>query len=317
MSLNLALIVDKSDAFIAFQKDRLFSKWDIKSEDVKKINRFIEGGGITLFGGETVSLLELEDADGVKQLLEDIERCILTKTFNDKVSKGMIITSNVARTSTKKLEPLITKLGGRVLITATDRGEKLTISEKLLKEINLNTATRSFLLSYVGDDYESVIPLVKTISDLSPKQQHQISEEDIFVRLPQAPGSVPPWNLEQPLMNGDLTKTIDVFRRVSKHSHFLVVLAVLRNKMTAAYKISAIYDNNPRISDSDLATATGTNPKSLWAVKKHHKTYGTARLQRALQEIAKTEAHVKGGSGAPPMIQMELLLVRIGELLKK
>lgn len=315
MALPLAIVLDKSDAFIGYQKEKFFDQWAVKPEDVKKVSSIGEAGGMSLFGGDSVSLLRLDDTDGVKKLAEDLAAMDVA-TLERKVSKGLFVICTVARTSTKKLEAAAVKAGASVVIAAAAKNEKMSTAEKLLQEINLNNAARSFLLAYVGDDYEAVIPIVKTISSLPWEKQRLVSDQDLFLRMPQAPGAVAPWTLEQPIMRGDLNTTLDVFRRVSAHSHYLVVLAVLRNKMTAGYKMSALLDLNPRLTDQELAEATGSNPRSVWAVKKFHKSHGTAKLELALKEVAKTEANVKGGSAAPPMVAMELMLVRLTEILR-
>lgn len=315
MNLPIALIIDKSDAFINFQKDDFLEAWQVKPEEMKQVNRVGEAGGASLFGGTTAAILVLEDIDSVKQSVNDFVALEKAGTLTGKVSKGLLIVTGVARNSTKKLEAFVEKHGGSVVTSAPAKGTKISTVEHLLSPLNLNRSAKNFIVSYVGDDYEAVIPLVKTLSNLTSEQQFNVSEQDIYVRFPQAPGSVPPWNLEKPIMRGDVNEVIDVFRRVSQHSHFLVVLAVLRNKFTVGYKVSVLLDANPRTPDEVLVEASGSNPRSLWAMKKFHKDHGTEKLEKALLEIARTEAKVKGESAAPPLPTMELMLVRLANIL--
>lgn len=313
--MKLALVVDKSQAFISFQRERIFTEWGADPKESKKVSRVQDAGGATLFGAGITSILELEDAEAVKSFVATVEGLSRAEVLN-KISSGLFISTSVARTSTKKLETLVEKLGGEVILTTVPKGEKVTVAEKLISDLNLNRDTKTFLLAYVGDDYEAVIPLVKTLSTLTPEKQYGVSEDDIFVRLPQPPGAVPPWEIEKPLLEGNVEKAIELFRRVAEHSHYLVVLKILNNKFQSAYRVSALLTDKPKMSDGELAAATSVNPRQLWLYKKNHTTYGVEKLQRVVELLAKTEAQVKGGSGADSLVVMEAMLVRIAFLLR-
>lgn len=313
MSLKLALVVDKSDAYIAFQKGRVLEEWGVEASELKNIGRLAEAGGMTLFGGGTASILTLDDADAVKQLATELAE---ESDLVSRVGSGLLILSSVDRRTTKKLETTVADLGGRVYVVK-DSKDKQSNSEKLVSELHLNRSARDFLLAYVGEDYEALVPLVKAISPLAPQHQAAITEEDLFIRLPQAPGAVAPWALEKPLFAGNFNETIDIFRRVSKSSHFLVVLAVLRNKIQLAYRVAALQEAHGALNSAKLAKYLNVPDNyPLKLAMGYSKKYGLARLQKATEEMARTEAAVKGGSGANPAVAMELMLVRVSETLR-
>jgi DNA polymerase III delta subunit len=314
MTLKLALIIDKSQAYLNFQKSRILDDWKIKDEKTKNISKLTDAGGITLFGESLASILRLETPELLKEFVADLEREVQNNNISNYIKDGLIVLCDQPRTGTKKLEKIFQDLNAEICIAAGDKKENISTSEKILQEINLNPSARTYLLAYVGDDYQSLVPLIKTISSLSRDKQLLITEEDIYIRLPQKPGSVPPWNLEKPLFAGDINKTIDIFRRVSANSSFLVILAVLKNKIQLAYRVSSLLENNQRISDEAIAKATGANPRSLYFIKQNHRKYGHERLQKASEIIALTETNVKGGSGASPMIMMEKMLVELALL---
>lgn len=60
--------------------------------------------------------------------------------------------------------------------------------------------------------------------------QPKVSVEDIALRMPLPPGSIPPWEIEKPLMDGDVTEAITTWRRISQNSHPLLLLASLMKK---------------------------------------------------------------------------------------
>ena len=314
---KLALVIDKSVAFLSFQKERILESWAADPTATKKVERVSQAGGGTLFGGGVTSLVEFTEADQLRQAVEELEAAEANGSLSQRIGEGLLITATVPRTSTKKAEALIDRLGGTVITTAADKKDKTTVAERLLRELNLSREARGFLLSYVGDDYEAVLPLVKTLSQLTPEQQARVTEEDLYVRMPQPPGAVAPWEIEKPLMAGDLTTTVDVFRRVSQHSHFLVVLKILNNKFQASYRVAALLEQHPRMGDSELAAVTGVNPRTMWLHKNNQKRLGLERLQRIVEILAHTEMQVKGGSAANGAALMESTLVRMSEILRR
>lgn len=313
MALRLALVVDKSDAFLSFQKERILNEWDVDNSGLKKISKLSEAGGVTLFGDNLTSLFRLETPEEVKALITDLEK---VTDAEHAIGSGLLLLTAVDRRTTKKLETLVVKLGGAVH-AVKDSKDKQTNSAKLLEELRLNREAREFLLTYVGEDYSTLIPLVSTISALTPEQQHAVTVEDLYIRLPQAPGSVAPWALEKPLFAGNYNETIDIFRRVSKHSHFLVVLAVLRNKIQLAYRVAALQELQGPLTSAALAERLGVADNyPLKLAMGYAKKYGLRKLQRVAEDMAQTEAKVKGGSGADPTVHMELMLIRTSETLR-
>lgn len=316
MALKLAFIADKSEAFIAFQRDKIFKTWGVSSSDTQRVDRALYAGGASLFGDPPTAVLVLADTDSIKQAVEDIEALKAQGELEEQLLSGLLMTTTVARTSTKKLEKLVESLRGEVIFAKAEKGE--TVSSKLVNELKLNRSAKEFLISYVGTDYEAALPLIKTLSRLTPEQQYRVTEEDIYMRMPQAPGAVPPWELEGPLLKGDLSLTLDIYRRVAASSHLLVVLKVLNNKFQLAYRVAALQELNPRISQAELAEALGVpNNYGLKLAMGNGKKFGYSRMEKAVEVLAETEFRVKGGWAADPDATMELMLVRLGQLFSK
>lgn len=315
--IKLALIIDKSQSYTDFQKERILKEWNVNPFELKKITSLSEAGGSTLFGKPPTALLTLSDLNEVKDFVEVLTKAKTAGTVEGSVGEGLLIMSPVARTSTKKLEALVEALGGEVVIAKASAKDKMTTGEKLINDLNFTREVKEYILSYVGDDYEALIPIARSLSDL-PKESHsRISVEDIYIRLPKAPGAVPPWEIEKPLFAGNLSKTIEIFRRVHQNSDLLVVLFVLKNKMTLAYRAGAILDATPRTSSAVIAEALGVPDNyPLKLAMGYHSKYGIDKLEKLAMLLAETERKVKGGSGTPGDVTMEMMLVEFQQILR-
>lgn len=313
-NLKLALVIDKSKSYTDFQKERILKDWGILPSELKKVTGLSQVGGSTLFGKSPTALMVISDTDEVKNLVKALEE---VTSIESVIGEGLIIMTSVARTSTKKLETLVAALGGEVVIAKPGAKDGMSTGEKLINDLGFTKEVKNYLLAYVGDDYEALIPIARSLSEI-PKDQHKrITVEDIYIRLPKAPGSVPPWEIEKPLFAGDISKTIEVFRRIHQNSDLLVVLFVLKNKMTLAYRAGAMIEANPRISSADVAAALGvTDNYPLKLAMGQHKRYGLEKLEKIAQLLANAERKIKGGSAMRGDVTMEIMLVEFQNILK-
>lgn len=314
---KLALILDKSKSYTDFQKEKLLTDWGVASSDLKNITNLSEAGGSTLFGKAPTSLMQVEDTNGIKDLVTSLTAVSDSNSAESVIGEGLIIMSPANRNSTKKLEALVTKLGGQVIVAKASSKDSVSTGEKLINDLGFTREVKDYILSYVGDDYEALIPIARSLSDI-PKEAHKkITIEDIFIRLPKAPGSVPPWEIEKPLFAGDLKKTIEIFRRIHKNSDLLVVLFVLKNKITLAHRCAAILENGPRTPSSKIAESLGVADNyPLKLAMGYHSKYGLDKIQRLTHLIAETERKVKGGSAAPGNVTMEMMIVEFQRILR-
>lgn len=313
-NLKLALVIDKSKSYTDFQKERILKDWGILPSELKKVTGLSQVGGSTLFGKSPTALMVISDTDEVKNLVKALEE---VSSIDSVIGEGLIIMTSVARTSTKKLETLVAALGGEVVIAKPGAKDGMSTGEKLINDLGFAPEVKNYLLAYVGDDYEALIPIARSLSEI-PKEQHKrITVEDIYIRLPKAPGAVPPWEIEKPLFADNISKTIEVFRRIHQNSDLLVVLFVLKNKMTLAYRAGAMIEANPRISSADVAAALGvTDNYPLKLAMGQHKRYGLEKLEKIAQLLADTERKVKGGSAMPGDVTMEIMLVEFQRILR-
>lgn len=313
MPKKLVFIADKSESYINFQKKLILDEWKVSNQDIKIIESLSSAGGMTLFGNSDVSLFDVKTSEQLAQLVTDFQKFLKDETIDSKVGVGLIITTMIPRTSTKKIEKFIKDYGGEVLVTASN--EKDSLSSKIIGSLNLNKETKDFVISYVGDDYESCISLARSIREIPKEHQSKITSEDIYLRMPQSEGGVPPWELEPFIFKGDYTGVIKTFRRISQNSHFLVPIAFLKNKFNLMYKVASILEFNSAAGTEYLSKKLGVpNNYPLRLALQNAKKIGLNNIKKSFEEIVRTETKVKGYSAADSLAEVEIMLINITDI---
>lgn len=309
----IVLIVEKSLAYVDYVKVKYLDKWGCPVGEVKNIEKLDEAGGQTLFGDSVPSIITVSTPAQVKSLVKDLETAVKKDELDSYSNSGLIIVANIARVSTKKLEKIVADSGG--VVEVIEKNEN--IAKKLLSSIKVSKEVKQFLTDYVGDNYETLIPVVKALQKSSVEVQRKVSVEAVYLRLPKQPGAVPPWEVENALMKNDFNEVVEVFRRVDRSSSFLVVLSMLKNKFMIAYRIAALLDENPGMKDSDITKILGiANNYYYKKIKEISVKYGVKKLEEIVQLLTETEANVKGGVNLPGALQMEITLIKLNKLLK-
>jgi len=308
---RIALIVDKQEAYVRFERDRILKSWGVEWDETRSIKKIGEAGLSSLFGAAPISVLELNDKSEAKETSEILKKA-KESDFTRWGNPGLVIITTVDRTSTKTLEKLIREAGGEVILAKENSKDKTPPAARLVDELSLPRESKAFLKNFAGDDYSSILSLMKTLGDLTPKQQQRITVEDLMVRLPQAPGAIPPWEIEPALLRGDITQAVELYRRVSKTSSYLVVLAILKNKFNLVFKVASLLSLNEGMTLPKLATTLGVpNNYPLKLAYNSAKAWGVKKSLQIIDTIAETEDKVKGGSSADAHVFMETMLVRI------
>ena len=315
--MKLAVVIDKSESYISFQKENVLKEWGISDTDVEVVDSFSRVGEEDIFGEALTAVMNVSSVDQWKKLVSDVEKSAASDELSYKVRKGLIITTNIARNSTKKFEGLIKKWGGEVVVAKESSKDKTNVAADMLSVLSLSPEARKFLIDYAADDYDSLIPVIQSLSDVPKNFQNKISIDDLLIRLPRPPGSIPPWEIEKPLLAGDADLTIETYRRIVHHNHYLVVLSILKNKFTLMWRISALLENNSRMTDAQISMALGVAknyPFNLACASA--RKFGFQKLSNVLEVIINCEAQVKGGSSASSSVIMEMTLIKILEILK-
>lgn len=311
---KLALIIDKSQSYLDYQKEEVLTQWDLLIDDVQYVNSLSKVGETPLFGSAPPSVIQLDDPAQVKKLVAEFEKFEKDNEKYDlssRLDSGLIILTTVARNSTRKLETIVSAYNGSTIFAKTNSKDRTNVAEKLLVDLHLKKEVKDFIIEYAGDDYENIIAIVKNLSTLSEKAQRTVNIEDMYIRMPLAPGSIPPWEIEKPLINGNIKETIEIYRRIVQHSHYLVVLSILKNKIMLAYRIGAVMERDPYVRSNVVAKALNMADNYPFKLAINlYKKIGFNKTESILFDLLETESLLKGGSSADNTVLMELFLVK-------
>jgi DNA polymerase III delta subunit len=311
--LRLVLLLDKSEPWLNYTRKQVLSSWEVDSDDdVTVAENLSVVGTPDLFGETPVCTMSLTEVEQVKSLASDLETLVKDGSLADRMSAGLVIMCSVNRNSTKKLESLVSRNGGRVITTKETSKDRSPAALRMLKSLSIPSDVKSFLVDYAGDDYSLVIPLIEELASVSPRQQRLVTLDKIELRLAKSAGSLTPWQIEKPLLkDNDPDETIKVFRRIVKHSHPLLVLRVLKNKMHLAYRVSALMDAG--VTDlRQIADCLGVaNNYPLRLAHDFAKKFGMAQCQWFLEQILDAESKAMGASSADPVVHAEMTLARM------
>lgn len=311
---KLVLIVDKSQAYLHFERDRTLDTWGVDKKDIRFTKTLVGSGAASLFGDVPTSVIHIDAAETAKRIITEMQERTkedLTEAF----SSGLLVTCELDRRQTKKLESVFKEYGGEVLCPPAGRNDE-PVAVKLVRQLKLNPQVEEYLLGYVGQQYDAVIPFLETLSKIPAEHRKKITEEDIYYRIAQAPGSVPPWEIETPVMAGNVNEAINIARRVEANSSYLLWLSVLKNKITNAFRAAVLIEDNPRITDEKLAESLGVPTRGLYFTRKTVKQHGREKLERAAVAIIVAEAKIKGGSAAPGSPMSEQLIVELCAIMR-
>lgn len=312
MSKNsrILLVLDKSKAYLNFCTRRKLDELKTTFQKCQKVESLKDCGVESLFGEVPTNIMLLETSDSVKKFVKDTEN-LNESQVKRILDAGLVIQCTVSRQSTRKLEKTVRDLGGDII--SSPKGSSM--AEKLVSELNLTSSVRDLLISYVGNDYEVLIPIVENLSAIPKEKHRRITEEDIYIRFPQEKGSIPPWEVVNHIFEGDVSASIESFRRIThnKDSHYLVVVSLLKTKALQYYRVSHLLDvNNDR-----LASVIDSSPKSIYYIKKVAKRLGSSTCEEILLSVVNLERKIKGYSSIPPIPLCEKYIVEICQMAKR
>lgn len=294
MSKKLMFIMSDSEEYLRDEVIKRSKAWGFNSSNVKTIQKWNPAevrSSISLFEETSIIHLELNDKKDLKSFADKISDKKEKKIFESEKWFGpaLIITSIHAQ-GAKKIENLVKKSGGEV--------EKKIKPDKMIKVIlsrlNINKELESFLTSYAGDDYQILIGIANQIEEMDKEKQNKLEIEDLITRLPSKPGSLPPWEFINPMLQGNANKAIELYERAVEGSFVLVTMILARKKLQLMYRLrilqsQGINDNNKQAKI--LGERGGPN---IWITAKAAKKLSVETTEYLAKLSMVTEANLKG-----------------------
>lgn len=302
---RLALVIDNSRVVADYRVNEIFAGWGLEADRTKRAETFSERAIPSLFDDVVATRLNLSNADEAKRMVKIIET-----EGTDFIADGFVIIAvGVNRNSLKKLEKLVVDNGGTVYATKASDGASNVSS--LLNEFYFSREVKTFLKEHVGNSVEMLIPILKTVSSLKPEQQKRIQLEDILLRISPDEGEIEPWAVENHILAGDVSEAIRTLRRITKHSHELVPLSILKKNFSLMHNIKML-TISAKMSAKELAEILPASEKQIQFIqRKKLAGLNVSDTTMMIQHVAETEAKMKGGSVTNVAVEMEILVVKL------
>lgn len=302
MSKQLMFIMSDSEAYLRDEVLRVSEEWGFNKSNVKTVeewNPALVRGSVSLFGEVSMVHLDLSDNNKLKAFVKMTGDKVHKKLFTEDnwFGPGLLITSTYAQ-GAKKIENLVTKFDGSVQKKAKPAEMKKT----LFKRVSLSKETKEFLDAYVGDDYQILIGVVNQIDKLDKETQENMTIDDVIVRLPSKPGSLPPWEFINPMLEGNAKDAIDLYERAVAGSHVLVTMQLSRTKLQMMYRLKLLQMSGVWKSDEQAKILGERNGPNVWITANVAKKIDISTAEFIAKLALKTEADLKGHSNADPDI---------------
>lgn len=299
--VKLSFIMSDSKAFLRDEVLRITEEWGFNKSNVTYVEEWtptLASGAVSLFGDISITHLDLSDSNKLKAFVKLMRDKKTEHMFEGNwFGEGLIITSTHAR-GTKKIEDSVKAAGGKVHKKAKPEEMK----KKLLGRTFLSKDAKSFLDSYAGDDYQILIGVINQVESMTKEEQEKLTIDDLIVRLPSKPGSLPPWEFVNPMMEGNAKKAIELYERSVEGSHVLVTMQLARRKLQLLYRLKLLQLAGIRDSKKQAEAIGERNGPNIWITAKVAQRLDVSTTEYLAKLALHTEAGLKGHSSADPHI---------------
>nr|MDA8290151.1 DNA polymerase III subunit delta [Actinomycetota bacterium] len=188
------------------------------------------------------------------------------------------------------------------------------LSERLRTgPVRLSSAAASRLAEHLGEDLSRLDGILGALAaTYGPKAT--VAPEDLEPFLGEA-GAVAPWDLTDALDGGDAARAVVALRRLlgAGGRHPLQVLATLQRHYGAILRL----DGSGAADESVAAELTGLAPYPARKALSQARRLGHERVARAVTLLSGADLDVRGGTGWPPDLVLEVLVARLAHLVRE
>lgn len=299
--VRLSFIMSDSEAYLRDEVLKVIKEWGFNKSNVTHVeewNPTLASGAISLFGDISITHLDLSDNNKLKAFVSLMRDKKSEHLFEGNwYGEGLIITSTHAR-GTKKIEDVVKAAGGSV----QKKAKPAEMKKILLGRTFLEKDAKDFLDSYAGDDYQILIGVINQIEKMEKDEQKKLTIDDLIVRLPSKPGSLPPWEFVNPMLEGNADKAIELYERSVEGSHVLVTMQLARRKLQLLYRLRLLQSAGMYKSQDQAKIVGERNGPNIWITAKVAQRLDVATTEYLAKLALHTEAGLKGHSNADPHI---------------
>lgn len=179
--------------------------------------------------------------------------------------------------------------------------------------LRFDAPARARLQSHLGDDLGRVAGIVDSlVSAYGPGASIGVEELEPFLG---SAGSVPPWELTDAVDGGSIPTALAALRRMldAGGRHPTEVLGVLHRHYANMLRLDGVAETD----QAEAARILGV--RSPFVAKKameQGRRLGSERIAQAVKLLADADLDVKGRTGLPPDLVLEVLVARLSRLLR-
>ncbi len=178
--------------------------------------------------------------------------------------------------------------------------------------VNIDGAAAATIAEHVGEERSRVVALLSTLEAIYGTDQ-TIGVDEVTPFLGES-GDVPPWELTDAIDSGKIDVALDKLHRMvgSGGRHPLQIMATLQTHYMRMLRL----DGAPVAGEKQAAQLLGMKGSTFPAKKAltQTKRLGSANIRRAIDLLATADRGLRGESGWPPELVMEVLVARLATL---
>lgn len=217
----------------------------------------------------------------------------------------------------KKLSDAVAAAGGVVVDTAPpSQGKRRDVwADEVIDAsgVRLDASARRHLKERLGEDVARLDGILSVLTSVFGSDDRTLTVDDIEPYMGEA-GAVPSWDLTDAIDSGDVPGAIaNLHRMISGGGrHPLQVMATLQTHVERIARLDGAGVRDEKAAAALLGMKGSSFPakKAMNAASR----LGPARIARAVQLLAGADLDVRGRSGQPPEVVMDVLVARLASL---
>ncbi len=214
----------------------------------------------------------------------------------------------------KKLAQAVRDAGGVTLDTAPpaqSRARNQWLADQIAASgLRLDAAASRLVATQLGEDVNRVGSLLETLAGAyGPDARLGVEEVQPFLG---EKGGVAPWDLTDAIDVGDVSLALERLRRLlgAGERPALGILYTLHGH----YQKMLVLDGREPLDRGEVAELLGVSPFPAEKAWKQAQRLGHEGISRAIQLLARADLDLKGRTGEPPELVLEILVARLAHL---
>ncbi|MFT7474295.1 MAG: DNA polymerase-3 subunit delta [Verrucomicrobiales bacterium] len=215
----------------------------------------------------------------------------------------------------KSLNEAVKAAGGEVVETGIPSGKNASAwLDRQFKTaaVTIDARAAQHIAAHLGEQRSRVVSLLSTLESVYGPDV-TIGVDDVQPFLGES-GDVPPWDLTDAIDSGKIDVALDKLHRMTEAGgrHPLQIMSSLQTHYLRMLRL----DGAPISGEKQAAQLLGMKGSTFPAKKalNQAKKLGSAGVRRAVELLAEADRGLRGESGWPPELVMEVLVARLANL---